>query len=55
MIQEIIDSQPPITDPRGSEGFYWKLDGAFNGPTGQYELLISPDGKTIWHYLFKGY
>ena len=54
LMQEIMDSQVPTVDPRGSAGLYWKVDGTFNGTSGQYELLISPDGKTIWHYLFKG-
>ena len=53
LIQEIVDSQPPTVDPQGSAGLYWKVDGTFNATSGQYELLISPDGKTIWHFLFK--
>ena len=54
LMQEIMDSQVPTVDPRGSAGYYWKVDGTFNGTSGQYELLVSPDGTTIWHYLFKG-
>ena len=59
-IQEIIDSGPPSADPRGSDGLYWKVDGGLMTATkdvmsyGIYELLISPDGTTIWHFLFDG-
>ncbi len=54
-IQEIINSGSPKADPRGSAGLWWNIDGSFNGTSGHYELLISPDKTTIWHYLFKGY
>lgn len=53
-IQEIIDSCPPGKDPKGSAGLWWKVEGVFNGSRGTYELLISPDKTTIWHFLFRG-
>lgn len=52
-IQNIIDSLPSGADPKGSAGLWWKVDGAFNGSQGTYELLISPDKTTIWHFLFR--
>ncbi len=54
-IKEIINSGPAGTDPRGSNGLWWKADGSFNGSNGFYELLLSPDGKTIWHFVYKSY
>ena len=53
LIREIINSGPPSADPRNSAGFWWKVDGVFNGRRGTFEILISPDGTTIWHFLFK--
>ena len=52
-IQSIINSGPPEMDPRGSNGLWWKVEGNFNGSSGTYELLLSPDEKTIWHFLFR--
>lgn len=54
-IREIINSGPAGTDPRGSNGLWWKVDGSFNGSNGFYELLLSPDGTKIWHFVYKGY
>lgn len=54
-IREIVNSGVPKVDPRGSKGFWWDVDGSYNGIDGHYELLISPDKTTIWQYLFKGY
>lgn len=55
LIQEIIDSQPPGLDPQGSAGLWWKVEGSYKGRLGTYELLISPDKTTIWHYQFERY
>ena len=58
-MEEIIDSGPLGADPLGGDGLHWKVDGGFMAATkdvisyGIYELLISPDGTTIWHFLFK--
>ena len=52
-IQDIIDSGSPTVDPRGSDGLWWEVEGTYNGSQGYYELLISPDKTTIWHFLFK--
>lgn len=52
-IQNIVDSVPPTVDSKGSAGLYWKFDGVYNGSQGTYELLISPDKTTIWHFLFR--
>ena len=58
LIQEIINSGPPGPDPRGRGGLWWIVEGVHyvNGKMSQgtFELLLSPDGTTIWHFLFKG-
>lgn len=54
LIQEIIESGMPTTDPRGTSGLWWKVEGTFNGTQGFYELLIDPETNTVWHFLFKG-
>ena len=53
IIKEIINSGPAGVDPGKSNGLWWKVDGTLNGSNGTYELLLSPDGKTIWHFLFR--
>ena len=52
-IGEIISTGPPGPDPRGSAGMWWKVPGSFNGTEGTFEVLISPDGRTVWHFLFR--
>lgn len=53
LIGEIISTGPPGPDPRGSAGMWWKVPGSFNGTEGTFEVLISPDGRTVWHFLFR--
>ena len=52
-IGEIISTGPPGPDPRGSAGMWWKVPGSLNGTEGTFEVLISPDGRTVWHFLFR--
>lgn len=44
-----------LQSAKGSEGLWWNFYGDFNGVQGTYELLISLDKTTIWHFLFKRY
>ena len=53
LIGEIISTGPPGPDPRGSAGMWWKVPGSLNGMEGTFEMLISPDGRTVWHFLFR--
>lgn len=53
LIGEIISTGPPGPDPRGSAGMRWKVPGSLNGTEGTFEVLISPDGRTVWHFLFR--
>ena len=55
LINEIIESKPPIADPQGTSALYWEVDGSFNGSNGIYELLIDPESNTVWHFLFRKY
>ena len=53
LIGEIISTGPPGPDPRGSAGMWWKVPGSLTGAEGTFEVLISPDGRTVWHFLFR--
>lgn len=53
LINEIIESKPPVPDPRGTNALSWTVEGTFNGSTGYYELIIDPDSNTVWHFVFK--
>ena len=46
-------------DPQDKGGLSWIVEGTMlnnhgNTVHGVYELILSPDGTTIWHFLFKG-
>ena len=34
LINEIIESKAPMSDPRGTSALYWKVEGYFNGSKG---------------------
>lgn len=53
LINEIIESKPPVPDPRGTNALAWKGEGTFNGSTGYFELIIDPVSNTVWHFVFK--
>ena len=53
LINEIIESKPPVPDPRGTDALSWTVEGTFNGSTGYYELIIDPTSNTVWHFVFK--
>ena len=53
IINEIIESQPPIADKRGTDALSWTVEGTFNGITGHYEIIIDPKTNTVWHFVFK--
>lgn len=54
LIQEIMNSQNPVTDPRGVPGaLRWDVKGTMNGSKGKYELVIDPKTNTVLHFLFK--
>lgn len=53
LINEIIECMPPILDTRGTNAWSWTVEGAFNGSTGYYELIIDPNSNTVWHFVFK--
>ena len=53
LINEIIECMPPILDTRGTNAWSWTVEGAFNGSTGYYELIIDPNSNSVWHFVFK--
>lgn len=53
LINEIIESKPPVPNPRGTNALSWIGEGTFNGSTGYYELIIDPESNTVWHFVFK--
>ncbi len=53
LINEIIESKPPVPDPRGTNALSWTVTGTFNGSKGYYELIIDPASNTVWHFVFK--
>ena len=53
LINEIIESKPPVPDTRGTNALSWIVEGTFNGSTGYYELIIDPASNTVWHFVFK--
>ncbi|WP_157975405.1 hypothetical protein, partial [Photorhabdus sp. CRCIA-P01] len=54
LMQEIMDSKPPSTDPRGIPGaLRWDVSGMMNGSKGTYELVVDPKTNTVLHFLFK--
>ena len=53
LINEIIESMPPMPDSRGTNAWSWTVEGAFNGSTEYYELIIDPNSNTVWHFVFK--
>ena len=53
LIGEIISTGPPGPGPRGRAGMWWKVPGSLNGTEGTFEVLISPDGRTVWYFLFR--
>lgn len=53
LINEIIESKPPLPDPHGTNALSWTVEGTFNGSTGYYELIIDPESNTVWHFVFK--
>lgn len=53
LINEIIESKPPVLDPRETNALSWTVEGTFNGSTGYYELIIDPTSNTVWHFVFK--
>lgn len=53
LINEIIESKPPVPDPRGTNALSWTVEGTFNGSTGYYELIIDSTSNTVWHFVFK--
>ena len=53
LINEIIESKPPVPDPRGTNALSWTVEGTFNGSIGCYELIIDPTSNTVWHFVFK--
>ncbi|KER00991.1 hypothetical protein [Photorhabdus temperata] len=54
LIQEIMDSKLPSTDPRGVLGaLRWDVLGMMNGSKGTYELVVDPNTNTVLHFLFK--
>lgn len=55
LINEIIESEPPVPDPRGTNALSWTVEGTFNGSTGYFELIIDPETNTVWHFVFKSY
>ncbi|MEQ2018994.1 hypothetical protein ABLB90_21090, partial [Photorhabdus bodei] len=54
LMQEIMDSKLPSTDPRGVPGaLRWDVPGMMNGSEGTYELVVDPKTNTVLHFLFK--
>ena len=53
LINEIIESKPPVPDPRGTNALSWTVEGTFNGSIGHYELIIDSTSNTVWHFVFK--
>ncbi|MDR1461125.1 MAG: hypothetical protein LBI78_05720 [Campylobacteraceae bacterium] len=54
LIQEIINSKTPISDPGGVSGaLRWDVQGTMNGKQGMYELVVDPNTNTVLHFLFK--
>ena len=53
LINEIIQSKPPVPDLRGTNALSWTVEGTFNGSIGHYELIIDSTSNTVWHFVFK--
>jgi len=54
LVKEIMKTKPHA-DPRGMKGAVsWRAEGALNGRSGTYELIVHPESKRIMHFLFKG-
>jgi filamentous hemagglutinin len=53
-MQNIMNATAPVADPAGVPGaLRWDAPGAMNGRAGTYELVVSPETKTVLHFLFK--
>jgi hypothetical protein len=53
-IEEIMNTKPPVSDPRGVPGLlWWKVPGKFRGAEGYWELLLNPEDNMICHFNFK--
>ena len=53
LINEIMESKAPMSDPRGTNALSWTVEGTYNGSKGYYELIIDPTTNTVWHFVFK--
>ena len=53
LINEIIQSKPPVPDPQGTGALSWTVGGMFNGSMGTFELVIDQLLNTVWHFVFK--
>ncbi len=54
LMQEIMDSKAPVSDPRGVPGaLRWDVQGTMNGSKGTYELVVDPRTSTVLHFLFR--
>ncbi len=53
VIEEIQAAGQSIPDPRGIPGVVrWDISGSVNGTEGTWELVMNPDLKRIYHFLF---
>ncbi len=50
LINEIMESKPPVPDPRGTNALSWTVEGTYNESIGYYELVIDPISNTVWHF-----
>jgi hypothetical protein len=54
-IQEIVATGRGVPDPGGVPGaLRFDVPGTFRGSEGTWELIVHPETKTIYHFLFKG-
>ena len=49
-----MSTRKPIPDPGGIPGaLRWDVSGTFRGREGVWELVLHPEDKIIYHFIFK--
>jgi hypothetical protein len=52
-IQEIMATGKGVADATAQNALNFKVPGAFRGATGTWELVVDPEKKIVYHFLFK--
>ena len=53
LLDEIMNTAPPVRDAHVNTALRWDVQGTFRGKTGTWELVVDTASNTILHFLFR--